>query len=169
MNKNDILALYDYNYWANARILDAAERLTAEEYTTPVDGISHGSARATLVHALAAEQIWRLRCLEGVSQTSILSEGDLPTLASLRELWKAEEASMRSGLNRLSDDSFEEIVAFKTTGGRAFSQRLGQILTHVVNHGTQHRAEAAVILTMFGCSPGDVDLIVFLRESSSDQ
>ncbi len=166
MNKNDILTMFDYNYWANPRILDAAEKLTVAEYTTQVAGISHGSARATLVHGLLAEQIWRLRCFEGVSPTTFLSEDDVPTLAELRELWATEEALMRAGLDQLTDESFQEDVTFTTTGGRRFSQPLGAILTHVVNHGTQHRAEAAVILTAFGHSPGDVDLTIYLRSSS---
>jgi uncharacterized damage-inducible protein DinB len=33
-----------------------------------------------------------------------------------------------------------------------------QMLVHVVNHGTQHRAEAGTLLTAEGRTPGDVDL-----------
>ena len=39
-----------------------------------------------------------------------------------------------------------------------------QMLAHVVNHGTQHRSEAAVILTDAGRSPGDLDMIFFAEE-----
>ena len=39
---------------------------------------------------------------------------------------------------------------------------LWQALAHVVNHGTQHRAEAAALLTTVGCSPGDLDMIDYI-------
>lgn len=163
MNRETILTLFDYNYWATARILAAMEDLSEAEYTVVVPGVSHGSLRATLVHMLAAETIWRLRCLERHSPGSLLDETDLPTLATLRERWPFEELKMREGLSRLTDEALAEVIPYRTTGGRVMRQPLWQILAHLVNHSTQHRAEAAVILTALGRSPGDVDLILYLR------
>jgi uncharacterized damage-inducible protein DinB len=163
MNRDAIALLFDYNYWANGRILDAAEGLTDEQYVAAVPGLSHGSVRATLIHALAAERIWRQRCLEGESPTTLLKEADCPTLDSLRQLWVEEETAMRAGLARLTDEALARRLAYRTTGGTPMENTLWHLLVHLVNHGTQHRAEAAVALTAFGQSPGDVDLIIYLR------
>jgi uncharacterized damage-inducible protein DinB len=32
MNKSEILALFDYNYWANERVLSAAARVTPAQF-----------------------------------------------------------------------------------------------------------------------------------------
>lgn len=36
-----------------------------------------------------------------------------------------------------------------------------QLLAHVMNHGTQHRSEVAVLLSAAGRSPGNLDMVFF--------
>src|SRR5258708_8829588 len=89
--------LYDYNYWANAKILEAAEQLSEAQFIEETkDG--HGSLRGTLVHALGAEWMWRSRW-QGTSPTEDLREGDLPTLGALHERWRQQQRQMRSFLD----------------------------------------------------------------------
>lgn len=163
MNKAEILMLFDYSAWANRRILDAAEGLSQEQFISPA-GLDYGSLRGTLVHILSAETTWRKRCQEGISPSSSLVEDAFPTLAALRERWSEAELAMTAFLASLTDEDLQRTIHYRTTKGVPYEDALWQLLLHVVNHGTQHRAEAAITLTQHGCSPGNVDLIVFLRE-----
>ncbi len=164
MQRQDIQELFAYNEWANGRILAAVEGLSEAQYTAAVPGLSHGSVRATLVHALAAERIWRQRCLACESPASLLREADLPAFDALRARWAEEAAALRDGLAGLTDEALAASLDYRTTSGEPMRETLWRLLVHVVNHGTQHRAEAAVALTAFGRSPGDVDLIIYLRQ-----
>jgi len=163
MNTADILKLVVYDYWANARVLNAAAALTPDQFTAPA-GLSHGSVRGTLVHILGAETVWRLRCADGVSLAALPDENDIPTVEALRERWLDEEQKMRAYLNSLSDEALSQTVRYKTTKGAPHENVLWSLLAHVVNHGTQFRGEAGVALTACGQSPGDLDLLLFFRE-----
>lgn len=163
MQKSDILLLFDYNYWATHRILAAAEKVSQEIFVAPVEH-SWDSLRSTLVHMMSAEWVWRQRCQEQSSPTAHLRPDDFPTLAALRERWQTEEQAMRGYLNSLSDEQLAQTIDYKTLGGAPNRDILWQLLAHVANHGTQHRAECAVLLSELGYSPGDVDIIVYLRE-----
>ena len=161
MNLAAIHSLFDYNYWVNERILATAAGLSPEQFTAP-GPVSHGSLRDTLVHTLSAEWAWRQRC-EGSSPEALLSQEDFPDLKSLARRWKEEEESMRTFLAALTDEDLASIIRYTRTGGTWIETPLWQILLHVINHGTQSRSEAAVILTQFGHSPGDLDYMIFLR------
>lgn len=162
MNKQDILILYKYNQWANAKILNMASQVTSEQYLAPAS-FPHGGLRGTLVHALSAEWIWRSRW-QGTSPTRVLKQDDFPAMESLSTRWLEEEKELMKFVDQLTDETLSQPFAYNNTKGVPFTQILWKAMAHVVNHGTQHRAEAAAMLTDFGHSPGDVDLIYFLSE-----
>jgi len=164
MNKNDILTLYDYNYWANARVLKAAANVSPEQFVAPYK-VSHGSLRGALAHVLAAETIWRLRCQEGISPAALPADSEFPSLEALRVRWAEEEQSMRSFLASLTDERLSQKIQYTTTKGVPFENVLWHLLAHVVNHGTQFRSEAAIALTAYGQSPGDLDMLIFFRQA----
>lgn len=163
MNKNDVKTLIEYNEWANSRILQSAAQVTAEQFTAPAH-LSFGSLRGTLVHVLATETIWRMRSLESISPTALLSESEFPTFEALRQRWVEEGGKLRAYVAPLDDGDMLRMVHYTNTKGTPFDTVLWQLLAHVVNHGTQFRSEAGVALTEYGRSPGDLDLIKFLRE-----
>ncbi len=166
MNANDIRVLFEYNSWANARILNAAERLTNEQFTAP-GNLSFGGVRGTLVHLFGAEYLWRKRAQEGISPSAMPPESDYVNLAMLSARWAEEEALMQAYLAGLTDQILPETFKYRNVKGMEFETVLWQALTHLANHGTQHRAEVAVLLTDFGQSPGDVDMILFFREKGN--
>ena len=161
MNKQDILILYKYNQWANAKILNAAAGVTQEQYLASAS-FPHGGLGGTLVHALSAEWIWRKRW-EGTSPTTLLKAEEFPTLDSLCARWAEEEKQLMSFVEAVTDERLNRAFHYASTKGKPFTRILWQAMVHVVNHGTQHRAEAAAMLTDLGRSPGDIDLIYFLE------
>jgi uncharacterized damage-inducible protein DinB len=152
--------LFDYNYWANKRVLDAAEHLDETQLHAATRG-GHESLYRTLIHIMGAEYRWRMRW-QAVSSPEWLNANDFPTLAVLRTRWQEEERLIRLFLSTLRDEDMTRIISFRPTPGLNFSPLLWQTLVHLINHGTQHRSEIAVLLTELGHSPADLDFIWFV-------
>jgi uncharacterized damage-inducible protein DinB len=154
--------LYAYTAWANNRILDTAENLSTEQFTADA-GPSHGSLRNTLVHQMSGQWIW-LERWKGGSPERMMSRKDFPDLATVRSRWELIEADTQAFLAELTEEQLVQVVSYTTTEGWDRSYPLWQPLFQQANHATQHRSEAAVMLTNFGHSPGDVDYIIYLAE-----
>ncbi len=163
--------LFEYNTWANGRVLEQAATVAEADYFAAAAGLSFGSLHATLVHTLVGEIVWLARwhggkppeALQDARRADELSRTEIPTLAKLQESWGIEQAKQASFFASLTDERVEATLSYEDQYGTPNQQPLWQLMAHLLNHGTQFRAEAAVRLTQLGQSPGDLDLIVWLR------
>ncbi len=162
MNTQDIQILYQYNHWANQRILNAAAKLTQEQFVASAS-YPHGGLRSTLTHTLFAEWIWRTRWL-GESPAERIKPEDFPAFDALLGRWAEEEKALQKFIAGLNDEKLNSVFQYQTTEGKKRENVLWHAMAHVVNHGTQHRSESAAMLTEMKLSPGDIDMILFLRE-----
>ena len=153
--------LYAYSAWANARILDTAEQLTPEQFTTSVDGC--GSIRDTLVHTASAQWLWLERWRDS-SPRELWDPASFADIAELRIRWEEVEAATSEYVAELREPDLARVVSYVNFQGERWAYPLWQQLLHQVNHATQHRSEAALLLTRLGYSPGWLDLLVYVDE-----
>jgi uncharacterized damage-inducible protein DinB len=162
MNKQDLQLLFAYNRWANARILRAAAKISPAQFLAPGE-FGHGGLRGTLTHTLFAEWVWRLRW-QGVPPPAPWKPDDFPSFPHLEARWLAEEVVLTEFVDGLTEERLTAEFDYISTEGRAHRRVVWETMLHLINHGTQHRSEAAAILTAMGQSPGDIDLVVFLNQ-----
>lgn len=155
MHADDVRWLFAYDRWATTRVLSALDGVDVDVWERP-NAVGDRGLGGILVHHLGASQRWRIGLeSRGADEGPSPETEPLPTIDELREQWKAEWNAVDTWLSKLSD----EFVAFVFDGVPVW-----QVLVHVVNHGTQHRAEAGVILTAADHSPGELDMINYAED-----
>jgi len=173
MKIDEIKLLYDYNDWADGRILAACASVSPKQYTAPTSfGTGHSGLRATMVHML--DNIWQWRItLQGYYKDPLaddaaydateLHEDAFPTFAALQQRWMIEQWEMRAYLDTLTEEKLNGMIRYVIPNA-VREHVVWHILLDVINHATQHRSEAAALLTSYDQSPGDFDFTMFLNE-----
>jgi uncharacterized damage-inducible protein DinB len=157
-----IKRLYDYTYWAHHRVWQhAILPLSDEQYHRPL-AYSIGSIHQQVVHTMSAEWMWFSR-MRGETPRAMLDPADFPDRPAVRARWDEVEAMVRAYLEALSEADLDRRFEYRTTGGTPDSQPLGEVLLHVVNHGTDHRAQMLAQIHAMGGPTIEQDLIFYLR------
>jgi uncharacterized damage-inducible protein DinB len=165
MNRQDILTLFEYTSWANARVLDTAAALSPEEFLRDMRN-SFPSVRDTLAHILGAEWIWLCRW-QGESPSEGLSAAEFPTVASLKARFAAVEGEWRVYVEGQPEARLAQPFSYRDLAGNAHSLLLAQSLQHIVNHGTYHRGQITTLLRQLGAKPVSTDLSRFYLERAA--
>jgi uncharacterized damage-inducible protein DinB len=165
MNVEDFRSLYDYNSWANHRMLDSCSTLNGEQFTRDL-GSSFRSVRDTLAHIYGAEWLWFERWHARIPM-ALPSPADFPDLQTLRERWAEHERNLDTYIASLTPSELQRIIKYKNTQGVPFEGPIWPMLQHVVNHSSYHRGQIATLLRQLGAKPVATDLIVFYRERAA--
>ena len=169
MTKDDIQLLYEYDRWANNRVLQAAAALSAEQFTRDLGG-SFRSLRDTLVHLIGGEWIWLAYWRETSPSSAFLTDlrkrrdalfnrDTLPNVAAVQLRWAEIEKEQVEFLNCVTNESLKKMIPFRTT-----QIRLAHLMQHLANHSTYHRGQIALMMRQLDAEPLATDFYLFLME-----
>lgn len=143
-----LLHLLEYNFWANDQFI---ARLANQSART-------AEMERLLSHLLLAHRIWLDR---------INARGTLPNA------WETVDPQSWEGLNIqlynettdiLKSHNPNIVVRYQNSRGESYKNLLWEILHHLVNHSTHHRAQLAQLMRAANILPPESDLIFYLRE-----
>jgi uncharacterized damage-inducible protein DinB len=150
-----IRTLIEYNYALYRRVWDSITHLSDEQFVQEVN-YSHGSIRNQIVHVASVDERWLRGLMElPDARTFSLKPSDYLTRESGRALWDATSRDVVEYVAALDAGSLERQP--QGMPGPAW-----QVLTHLVNHGTDHRAQILRVLHDFGAPTFDQDLVIHL-------
>ncbi|GAB3990953.1 hypothetical protein GCM10028807_19480 [Spirosoma daeguense] len=148
--KNQLIQLLDYELWANRRVIDALET------------IQNPPARAVAImgHILSAQHVWLGRILNEPTFVAIWE--DIP-VSWMGETAERQHRQLVSYVAGLADDTLGNPVAYRTSRGEPFENRLLDILTHTSHHAAYHRGQVVQLIRPMVQEAPVTDFIIWAR------
>jgi uncharacterized damage-inducible protein DinB len=136
MNADMLRQFYNYHFAMNRFVWNQfIVPLPQEKFIQPID-YSVGSVRNQIVHVMNVDEGW-FNDLRGVEYPGWRDPAAWSDRDAIRAEWDSVEAMMRGYLADLRDD----MLPTKPLKGEDADLLLWQVLLHVANHGTDHRAQ----------------------------
>jgi uncharacterized damage-inducible protein DinB len=174
MTKDDIQLLYEYDRWANNRVLQAVSTVSAEEFTRDLGG-SFRSVRDTLVHIIGGEwgwlTIWKEPSLSSAFVTDLWTRlgalfhpNAFPDVAAVQSRWAEVEREQVEFVNRVTNEFLRRMLPVRTT-----QISLAHLMQHLANHSTYHRGQVALMMRQLAAKPLATDFAMFLMEGRRER
>jgi uncharacterized damage-inducible protein DinB len=143
----------EYNNWANSVLLEA---LLANADAVPESCISLFS------HIVNAQTIWVCRINGATPGVGVWQINALPVCKVMLE----ESAKVLSEID-YQETAQLPVIKYTNSIGDYFETSAADILLHVFNHGTYHRAQIAKEMKLHHIDPVNTDYIQFVRLKSN--
>lgn len=159
MNADAFRHFYGYHFAENRTIWDRYVTQLSPEQFTQQAAYSHGSVRDQIIHLMSVDEIWFSE-LRGAEPAEPLPPASADDRAIIRARWDSVEQSMRDYLAELRDDMLFDKPIEEPEEDKDLI--VWQVLLHVVNHGTDHRAQLLRLLNDLGVETTSQDYIFFV-------
>jgi uncharacterized damage-inducible protein DinB len=161
MHAEALRHFYGYHFAENRTLWDHyIAQLSAEQFTQQF-AYSHGSVRDQIVHLMDVDDVWFSE-LQGVEPLEPAASAQDDDRQSLRARWDAIEQRMRTYLSALQDEALDTRPIQEPEEDKGL--RVWQVLLHVVNHATDHRAQLLRSLNDLGLETRSQDYIFYVYD-----
>ncbi|MBT1689133.1 DinB family protein [Dawidia soli] len=137
--------LFHYNHSSNQKLWDAFQANA---------GKTSEKALALFSHIVNAHQIWNNRIDKKLTAFGVW---DVHTLEACQDIDRANYEHTKQILDILDPN----IIVNFTMRGKACSKKASDLLFHVINHSTYHRAQIATDFRQSGIEPLNTDFILY--------
>jgi uncharacterized damage-inducible protein DinB len=169
MTKDDIQLIYEYDRWANKRVLQAVCKLSPEQFTRDLGG-GFRSVRDALVHIIASEWGWLTYWKEPDPSSALLTDfwnrcdalfypNSFSNFEAVRLKWAEVEKEQADFVNCVTDEALGKPFPFGIT-----RLSLAHLMQHLVNHSSYHRGQIALMMGQLDAEPAVTDFHEFLAE-----
>ena len=145
-----LTTLFSHHMWANLRLLERCAALTDEQLDATVIG-AFGSIRDTLQHITTSEQSYFSRINTG-KRYDRPDDAPAMTMAEIEESLRATGRGLVDWAPKVQAADTVEVDWEGTP--RAVPKAI--LLTQVINHATEHRAQIMAILTQLDIESPDL-------------
>jgi uncharacterized damage-inducible protein DinB len=140
--------LFDYSHLHNQKL--------AGVFAAGPEHVSE-KAMTLLCHILNAHQIWNAR-INGVPPGTGVWD-----VHALAELASRDTNNFERSIEILNRNELDNVISYTNTEGATYSNTVRDILFHVINHSTYHRAQIATELKQAGLKLTPTDYILYKR------
>jgi uncharacterized damage-inducible protein DinB len=160
MNAFAFRQFFDYHFYENHKMWDNyITQLSQEQFIQDMD-YAHGSVRNQVVHIMSVDDTW-FSGLRGSELPDQLDPAVMCDRNVIRSYWDHVEQKMHSYLETLQDDMLND-KPFPE--GEDENLILWQVLLHIVNHGTDHRAQLLRSINDLGLKTTSQDFIFYVYD-----
>jgi uncharacterized damage-inducible protein DinB len=155
-------AMLAYEQWANERALASLLSVPSGGRNSP----AFARASGLLPHIAFARLLWLDR-IHGRPPGLPKDWFEAMDEGATRSLLARADAAWREFLSGVGAEGLAREIAYRAVDGTAYRSTIGDICTHVFNHGTYHRGQLARLVSECGGERAVTDFVAMTRVEGS--